>query len=134
MSDGADTRRVDTLTAWLRSHGVKVHLYAHDLPYRGGMYRSETQEIFVNVEQARPALLTLAHEAGHWIGHLVRPKKHSYQRERQAFIFGWKALAFAGIEGVTREEWIAEERRRRQTEATTSPIDTSGVPSRSEGS
>lgn len=77
-----------------------------------GMYRSETQEIFINCGDARDALLTLAHEIGHHAGYLFAPKKHSYQRERQAFTLGWVALTCIGSD-VTREEWIAAERERR---------------------
>lgn len=83
---------IDKLLAWLTGNGVKVHLFTHDLGHRGGMYRSETREIFLNESIAVDALMVLAHEAGHWIGYQIKAKPYSYQRERQAFAYGWKIL------------------------------------------
>lgn len=93
---------------WLTRCGVRVHPHAHDLPC-AGMYRSETREVFLNVRDARGALLTLAHEAGHWLGYLIDEKPHGYQRERQAFAYGWHVLRWFGVP-VTREEWIEDNR------------------------
>lgn len=56
------------LVTWLQSVGVTVELHAFDLHY-GGLYRSETREIFLNVPNAESALMTLAHEAGHHVGY-----------------------------------------------------------------
>jgi hypothetical protein len=105
----------------LRALGARVHLYVFELPCLG-MYRSETREAFLNASGARDALLTIAHEAGHHIGYLRRPMKHSYQRERQAFVFGWPVLLAIGAD-VTRAEWIAHERARRASP----DVDTSHV-------
>lgn len=115
---------------WLRASGVKVHAHAHDLPC-SGMYRSETREVFLNVPSAKDALLTLAHEAGHWLGYVTfgeRPE--SYQRERQAFVYGWRALVLVGADKVvSRREWIEVEWERRRVPG---EVDTSSVPSRDE--
>lgn len=95
---------VDEIIAWLRRNGVVVHEHAHDLP-ASGMYRSETREIFLNESNALAALLTLAHEAGHWLGYLIDEKPHSYQRERQAYVYGWHVLRWFDAP-VSRELWI----------------------------
>lgn len=70
------------------------------------MYRSETKEIFLNESNAYVALLTLAHEAGHWLGYLIDEKPHSYQRERQAYVYGWHVLTWFEAD-VSRKEWRA---------------------------
>lgn len=104
---------IDLLASWLRSIGVIVHLYAHDLHY-GGLYRSETREVFMNVCNAESALMTLAHEAGHHIGyvlagHDLNERRPSLHRERQAYVCGWRALRLVGADAlITREQWIAE--------------------------
>lgn len=115
---------------WLRASGVKVHAYAYDLPC-AGMYRSETREVFLNEATARGALLTLAHEAGHWLGYVCfGEKKHSYQRERQAFVYGWRVLVMVGADrAVSRVEWIQAELDRR---AVPGEVSTAHVPSREE--
>lgn len=94
------------ISDWLARNGVTVHLYAHDLPC-AGMYRSETREIFLNASDAMDALLTLAHEAGHWLGDLIEEKPHSFQRERQAYVYGWHVLRWFDAP-VSREQWIED--------------------------
>jgi hypothetical protein len=91
------------IVAWLRRNGVRVHEYATDLP-ASGMYRSETKEIFLNEPDAFFALLTIAHEAGHWLGYLIDEKPESYQRERQAHVYGWYVLKWFDAP-ITRETW-----------------------------
>jgi hypothetical protein len=104
---------IDRLVDFLRTQGITLHLYAFELPCCG-MYRSETREIWVNDPDAKSALMTLAHEGGHWAGYLVKPKEHSYQRERQAFVYGWKILCLMGsAQVISRADWIAEEHKRR---------------------
>jgi hypothetical protein len=105
---------IDALVRWLTSHGVTVHINSLPLLYSydgvAGVYRSETKEIWVDRPEAYAALLTLAHEAGHWIGYeVMRERKHSYQRERQAFVYGWKVLQLLGAP-ITRKQWIDDER------------------------
>lgn len=95
---------IDAIISWLRRNGVRVYPHSHDLP-ANGMYRSETKQIFLNVNQAREALLTLAHEAGHWLGYLIDEKAHSYQRERQAYVYGWHVLQWFHAP-VMRKEWV----------------------------
>jgi hypothetical protein len=88
---------------WLRRNGVTVHEHAFALPC-SGMYRSETREIFLNEPRAFYALLALAHEAGHWLGYLIDEKPHSYQRERQAYVYGWYVLRWFNTP-ITRATW-----------------------------
>ncbi len=100
------------IAAWLRRCGVEVHLYARELPC-SGMYRSETRQIFLNEPNALVALCTIAHEAGHWLGYLIDEKSHSYQRERQAFAYGWHVLRWFDAP-VTRATWILFDQGRRE--------------------
>lgn len=104
---------IDLLASWLRSVGVTVELYAHDLPWYGGLYRSETCEIFLNVYNAGSSLMTLAHEAGHHVGYVLAGERNdsrpSLHRERQAYVYGWRVLRLIGADAlITREQWIAE--------------------------
>jgi hypothetical protein len=97
---------IESIAGFLSCCGVTVHRHAHVLPC-AGMYRSETREIFLNESNALEALLTLAHEAGHWLGYLLDPRQHSYQRERQAYVYGWHVLRWFDVP-VTRERWISD--------------------------
>jgi len=106
-----DKLLLKNLTAWLTSRGVQVY-FESPLPRElygqqcGGFYRSETRQIFVSPEEnSRELLLTLAHEAGHWVGYEIAgalPK--SYQRERQSYVYGWKILKLFQAD-VTKAEW-----------------------------
>lgn len=122
---------IDRLIRWLRVSGARVHPFALDMPFSGGFYRSETREVFLNVCDARGALLTLAHEAGHFLGYAVfGEKRESYQRERQAFVYGWRVLVLIGADRiVSRAEWIEHECERRQEPQ---DADTASVRSRPE--
>jgi hypothetical protein len=106
---------ITEMIAWLERIGVRVVPYAHDLPC-AGMYRSETETIYLNEPTAYGALMTLAHEAGHHLGYLICEKEHSYQRERQAFAYGWHVLKWFGAQ-VTRRAWIRQEQDRRMAPA-----------------
>jgi hypothetical protein len=104
---------IDILVAWLHSIDVTVELYAYDLHY-GGLYRSETREIFLNVPGSDAALMALAHEAGHHVGYVLaghdqNERRPSLHRERQAYVYGWKVLRLIGADAlITREQWIRE--------------------------
>jgi hypothetical protein len=103
---------ISAIAEWLRSARVTVHLYAHNLPHFGGLYRSETRTIWINVPDARGALLTLAHEAGHVMGyvcHRNNDKRPALFRERQAYVYGWYVLKLFGADRIiSRTEWIRE--------------------------
>lgn len=106
-----DSYYIFAIAEWLERCGVRVNLYAFDLPATtGGRYVNETREIFMNVCYARDALLTLAHEAGHWLGYLIDEKPHVYQREWQAFVYGWHVLRWFDAP-VTRAEWLEDCRK-----------------------
>jgi hypothetical protein len=104
---------IDRLVALAGGLGATVDLYAFDLPY-SGLYRSETREIFLNVPGAEDALMALAHEIGHHVGHLLigHDKNASRTRlhnERQAYVYGWRALRLIRADKlITRERWIQE--------------------------
>lgn len=84
---------IEEVIAWLRRCGVTVHERAYLLPENvSGMYRSETNEIFLNEPSAEFALMTLAHEAGHWLGYLIEVKPERSERETQAYEYGWEVL------------------------------------------
>jgi hypothetical protein len=108
------------LRDWIEEQGVVVDLYAMDLPDDvGGRYDNDLDPpmILLNETIAKRALMTLAHEVGHWVGYRVmRPRATSSARERQAFGYGWKALGLVGAQhgDVTREDWIAFEHERRE--------------------
>jgi hypothetical protein len=98
---------IDKIETWLESFGVRVNRHADQLPFYGGLYRSESKQIFLNISGARDALLVLAHEAGHWMGYQIEEKPHSYQRERQAYVYGWKVLQLFRAP-ITRTEWVED--------------------------
>lgn len=106
------SHHIERVVAMVERRGACVHLHAHDLGFEGGLYRSETKEIFLNVPDAKRALETLVHEVGHWIGYEKNPRPYSYQRERQAFVYGWHFAKLHSLP-ITRADWIAAERERR---------------------
>lgn len=107
------SRYIDFVLRWLDASGVSVSTCAFHLPkgvaarYYGSM-DNRPAHIDMNVPTAREALLTLAHEAGHWLGNeTVGYKRHSYQRERQAKAYGWRVLGLVGAQHLfTRDEWM----------------------------
>ena len=107
------SRYIEFVLRWLNASDVTVNVHAFHLPegILGRYYDSRDgrqTHIDLNVPTAREALLTLAHEAGHWLGNEVSGyKKHSYQRERQAVVYGWRVLGLVGAQHlVTRAEWM----------------------------
>lgn len=114
-SGGPFSGYITRLTMMAESACVTVHIYA-DLPEGvAGIFRSQTSEIFISEPSARAALMTLAHEIGHWIGWRVRVKLTSPQRERQAFVYGWQTLQSVGAGDVlTREDWNRFHREARE--------------------
>jgi len=104
---------IDVLAAWLRAIGVSVDLHAFDL-HHGGLYRSETREIFLNLSNAERALLTLAHEAGHHIGYVLAGHDAATSvcrcdRVRQAYVYGWRVLQLIGADAlISRNRWTQE--------------------------
>lgn len=124
---GPYTTAIFRLTHAMRRYGVRLNLYVSELPC-AGMYRSETNEVFINESDSRQALIVLAHEMGHVLGHASgKHKRHSYQRERQAFVYGWRLLLAIGADGlVSRQSWIEHHRAIRGLP----DVDTSAVASR----
>lgn len=107
------TPYIDKLAAWLRDQGVRVYMPYDDaappMPFEAaGIYRSETREIWIGGGlSAFDALLTLAHEAGHWLGYHVRAYPGQRRREWQAYAYGWRLLRWLEAP-VTRAEWRAD--------------------------
>lgn len=106
---------IDTLAAIVRAAGVTVELFAFDLePGVQGRFYDERNHIDINEPSALQALITLAHEAGHWMGYAVSPKRgpeRTAQRERQACVYGWRFLVLCGGDRlVSRREWMEAHR------------------------
>jgi hypothetical protein len=106
------SKYIDLLLRWLEASEVPVSTLGFALPVgtRGRCFNTVDDGyvgIVVNVPVARDALLTLAHEAGHWLGNeTFGHKKHGYQRERQAQVYGWRVLGLIGAQHLfTRAEW-----------------------------
>lgn len=111
---------IEEISAWLRRCGVRVYLHATPPdPRAAGLYRSETREIWIAPDlSARQALLTLAHEAGHWLGYLIHERVEDVKCEQQAYVYGWHVLRWFDAP-VSRAEWLdacreAERLRRRE--------------------
>ncbi len=109
---GVHSEAIDAICSWLREQGVTVH-FRDDIDGNEdslGLYRSETREIFIRSgESARSTLLTLAHEAGHWVGTtlLGRRVRYHFQAERQAYAYGWKVLQLFAPH-VEKSDWIED--------------------------
>jgi hypothetical protein len=99
---------IEEIAEWLRGIGVTVD-YVWDgklPPHVMAQYEDRDPSIKMLARlSARDALLALAHEAGHHLGYLIDRKPHSYQRERQAYVYGWHVLQWFAAP-VTRAEWI----------------------------
>lgn len=107
------SKYIDLITRWLHASKVSVVIQTNwkpGMPY-GTCYNTVDDGfvlITLDVPGAREALLTLAHEAGHWLGNeAFGHKKHGYQRERQAKVYGWRVLGLIGAQRLfTRAEWM----------------------------
>jgi hypothetical protein len=108
------SKYINILTRWLHASKVPVVIAPNTTLPAGTVGRCYNQVddgftlIEVDSHCARQALLTLAHEAGHWLGNeTFGYKKHSYQRERQAKVYGWRVLGLVGAQHLfTRDEWM----------------------------
>jgi hypothetical protein len=97
------------ISDWLESIGVKVtRVDSFDTDTVAGRYHYDRSEIeILSCLEARTALLTVAHEAGHHIGALLHRRSESYKREQQAYAYGWKVLRLVGAP-ISRAEWLIE--------------------------
>ena len=91
-------------------YGVAVKLFAFDLDTGiAGRCHYDRSLIEINEPRARHALLTLAHEGGHWLSYRRDPRLESrrspLERELRAYLYGW-ALLCRHLPGVVgRAEW-----------------------------
>jgi hypothetical protein len=82
--------------------GCSVDLFATKLDNRKqGECDYSKQKIKINCPKSKDALYTLVHESGHWFSYLYNKKIEDVytpsQRERLAFIFGWKLIKILEI-------------------------------------
>lgn len=96
---------MNRIATWLESRGCTIDFYARDLEV-AGRYEHETLDIKINDSSAVGALMILAHEAGHHVGWCIDPREHSYQRERQAFVYGFQILSWFAPGMIPRGMWI----------------------------
>lgn len=102
---------IKRLRNMLRGAGVIVTMAP--LPGRvAGRYYESSKRIRIDESSAKRALLTLAHEAGHWFGYRINPGpetkkgKKNPRREREAITYGWRLLILVGADKVvTRADW-----------------------------
>ncbi len=99
---------ITRIADWLKSSGVRVYFKMPSNPAYSGLYRSETREIWIAPDLgAKQALLTLAHEAGHWIGYLIHERAEPTKREQQAYAYGWRVLKLFRAP-ISRAEWLED--------------------------
>lgn len=100
---------INKAVEYLKAEGFTVKLLVFDLPVAGQIHYHE-RLIEINEPSACHALMTLAHEGGHWLSfkrygdvETLYPKA---QRERFAYLFGWYVLRLIGADKViSKKEW-----------------------------
>jgi len=85
--------------------GATVYLHEHDLPV-AGQCNYVCKTIRINDPSAKSALMTLAHEGGHWWSYLLWSGENfnDVQREQLAFFLGWYLLDAVGAAGSGRQQ------------------------------
>ena len=88
---------------------IEVILFADLGPHAQGRCSYEQRTLSLDCCEAMDALLTLAHEAGHWIHHLRDSKFEdvSDQRhEHKAYLYGWGVLHYQKLDRyISKEQW-----------------------------
>jgi hypothetical protein len=93
---------IDKLSRYLESLGVSVTIYAN-LVGTGASGRTDYKRKTIRIDEpnASLALITLAHEGGHWIHYLRNPNLEQNRtpqfRERMAYLYGWGLLVKIGV-------------------------------------
>ncbi len=91
-------------------YGLTFDLFVPDLDAFGRCHYDK-KLIEINVPTAKDAMMTLAHEIGHWVGYLKnnkRPQNDFTKEEREGWAKdnGWKIIQkFDTNQTVTKEEW-----------------------------
>jgi hypothetical protein len=102
------------LKDWLRERGCQVILGANAIdPLNRGSIDYQRAEIKIGRQPPRGVLLTLGHEAGHWVTYLrYRNRANApdffLQKDREiaAYLFGWYALRQVKADRViTKSDW-----------------------------
>ncbi len=94
-------------------HGLTVNLFCFDMEDHGGITYA-ARHIDINCQHALPALMTLAHEAGHWFHSRRDPRfqrneqsRAGGRHERKAYLYGWAVLRRMGLDTlVGRDRWV----------------------------
>ncbi len=94
---------------WLQSINVPVsYVSSFESDRVVGRYHDDPLKIeILSSLDAKSALLTIAHEAGHHVGYLLHRRSESYKREQQAYVYGWRVLRLVNAP-ISRVEWLAE--------------------------
>ncbi len=105
---------IGILKTLLENKGVKLDLYSFDLPKDiAGRCDYKNSLIMLNTKSAYQALITLAHEGGHWVSYLDKKSdgiKYSVEeREKFANEYGYKLIQEIGADKlITKEIWDNE--------------------------
>jgi hypothetical protein len=97
----------------LEERGVTVSLFCHYLPVAGRIDYLN-RDIKINEPSALGALMTLAHEGGHWLSYLRFTDEdfNKESREELAYIYGWSLLQQIARGVVSRKKWREHHGRR----------------------
>jgi hypothetical protein len=99
---------LEQLGATVDLHGTKFGRLKNE----GGQTDYRKRTIRLNVPNALDALVTLAHEGGHWLSYLLFAEEDFDRETREllAFNLGWYILESIGATEklVTAADWLAE--------------------------
>ena len=102
---------IDRIRTLIESLGCGIVLFDHTLDHIGGRIDYQKREIRLNCPSAQDALLTLAHEGGHWVAYLLYGER-PYQRPLREVLanhFGWDLLLVVGADSrVTHQMWLEQ--------------------------
>jgi len=96
--------------AFLRALGLTVEEHSKDLPENVvGRISYKYKTVKFDESSASHALMTIAHETGHWISYLrysYRENSTNRERERWAYFYGWVVLKWLGARSlISKESW-----------------------------
>lgn len=112
MTSGIYSANIDIMVAWFTMRGFEVRFVTpEELPGVMGRIDYDDKLVRINTGNARMALMTLLHEAGHYVAERrawIAEKPQSpfwLTRELQAYRYGWYVRGMAGIDVITKDDW-----------------------------